>query len=69
MYDFPDIQFRLSTAVKHEIESAADYSVSCKTFLCARKNLFQSYMNLWTHANTIFAVCRKNCDVQIWDGI
>ncbi|GFT30565.1 hypothetical protein NPIL_199661 [Nephila pilipes] len=26
MYDFPDIQFRLSTAVKHEIESAADYS-------------------------------------------
>ncbi|KAG8196515.1 hypothetical protein JTE90_012329, partial [Oedothorax gibbosus] len=26
MYDFPDLQFRLSTAVKHEIESAADYS-------------------------------------------
>ncbi|GBL95289.1 hypothetical protein AVEN_37741-1 [Araneus ventricosus] len=34
MYDFPDIQFRLSTAVKHEIESSADYSVSL-TFLCA----------------------------------
>ncbi|CAL1272689.1 unnamed protein product [Larinioides sclopetarius] len=26
MYDFPDIQFRLSTAVKHEIESASEYS-------------------------------------------